>query len=67
MQKITRKAVEDINQAMIKTGDTVRHQMFGRDAVVLETYTRVQNGVRYNEILVDAPAGEWNPKDVRKL
>jgi hypothetical protein len=67
MQKIQRKAVEDINQNMIKVGDTVRHMSFGRDAVVLETYTRVQNGVRYNEILVDAPAGEWNPKDVRKL
>lgn len=67
MQKITRKGVEDTNKNMIKAGDTVRHMLFGRDAVVLETYTRVQNGVRYNEILVDAPAGEWNPKDVRKL
>lgn len=65
--KITRRGVEDANQQIIKAGDTVRHTLYGRDAQVLETYTRVENGVRYNEILVDAPAGEWNPKDVRKL
>jgi hypothetical protein len=67
MQKITRRAVEESTQAMVKVGDTVRHLTFGRDAVVLETYTRIENGVRFNEILVEGPAGEWNPKDVRKL
>lgn len=64
---IPRKAVEDGFGKMIRTGDTVRHQRFGRDAVVTATYTAVRNGVRYNEIAIDQPGGPWGPRDVRKL
>lgn len=65
---IPRKAVEDGFGNMIRTGDTVRHQHYGRDAVVTATYTAVQYGVRYNEIAIDEPGiVPWNPKDVRKL
>lgn len=67
MTKIIRRGVEDSKQQIIKVGDKVRHTQYGRDAVVLETYTREENGARWNEILVDAPAGEWDPKSVRKL
>jgi hypothetical protein len=61
-----RRAVEDGFGNMIRVGDTVRHQRFGRDAVVTATYTAVQSGVRYDEIAVDQGA-PWDPKDVRKL
>jgi hypothetical protein len=64
---ITRRAVEDANRNVIRVGDTVRHNAFGRDAVVTSTHTAVVNGVRYNEIDIDAPGGPWDPKDVRKL
>lgn len=64
---IIRKAVEDSKGNMIRVGDTVRHGKFGRDAVVTSTHTAVVNGVRYNEIDIDANGGPWDPKDVRKL
>lgn len=64
---IPRKAVEDSKGNMIRVGDTVRHNSFGRDAVVTSTHTAEVNGVRYNEIDIDAPAGPWDPKNVRKL
>lgn len=64
---IVRKAVEDSKGNMIWVGDTVRHNSYGRDAVVTSTHTAVVNGVRYNEIDIDAPGGPWDPKAVRKL
>lgn len=64
---ITRKAVEDSKGNMIRVGDMVRHNSYGRDAAVTSTHTAVVNGVRYNEIDIDAPGGPWDPKQVRKL
>ena len=64
---ILRKAVEDSKGNMIRVGDTVRHNSYGRDAVVTSTHTACANGVRYNEIDIDAPGGPWDPKSVRKL
>lgn len=64
---ITRKAVEDGFGNMIKVGDTVRHQHFGRDAVVTATYTAVRDGIRYNEIAIIEAGGPWDPQDVRKF
>jgi hypothetical protein len=66
-KNIARKGVEDANGDMIKVGDTVRHNSFGRDAVVTSTHTAVVNGARYNEIDIDAASGPWDPKDVRKV
>lgn len=51
----------------IRVGDTVRHNSFGRDAVVTSTHTAKTNGVRYEEIDIDTPGGPWDPKHVRKL
>lgn len=64
---IARKAVEDSKGNMIRVGDTVRHNSYGRDAVVTSTHTACVNGVRHNEIDIDAPGGPWDPKNVRKL
>ena len=64
---IPRKGVEDSEKTIIKVGDTVRHNLFGRDAKVTSTHTAVANGVRYNEIDIDAPGGPWDPRDVRKV
>lgn len=64
---IIRKAVEDSKGNMIRVGDTVRHNSYGRDAVVTSTHTACANGVRYNEIDIDAAGGPWDPKQVRKL
>lgn len=66
-KNIIRKGVEDSEQNMIKVGDTVQHNRFGRYAVVTSTHTAVVNGARYNEIDIDAHGGPWDPKDVRKL
>ena len=66
-KNIPRKGVEDSTKTIIKVGDTVRHNTYGRDAVVTSTHTAVVNGARYNEIDIDAPGGPWNPKDVRKV
>lgn len=66
-KNIVRKGVEDSEKTIIKVGDTVRHNSFGRDAVVTSTHTAVVNGARYNEIDVDAASGPWDPKDVRKV
>lgn len=62
-----RKAVEDSKGNMIRVGDTVRHNSYGRDAVVTSTHTACANGVRYNEIDIDAAGGPWDPKQVCKL
>jgi hypothetical protein len=67
IQKLHRKAVEDSDQQMIKVGDTVRHNIYGRDALVTATYTAVQNGARWNQIDIDQPGGPWDPKHVRKI
>lgn len=66
-KNIMRKGVDDMNGDVIKVGDTVRHNSYGRDAVVTSTHTAVVNGVRYNEIDIDAHGGPWDPKQVRKL
>lgn len=66
-KNIIRKAVEDSKGNMIRVGDTVRHNSYGRDAVVTSTHTAVVNGARYNEIDIDAHGGPWDPKQVRKL
>lgn len=62
-----RKTVKDMSGNDIRVGDTVRHNSFGRDAVVTSTHTAKTNGVRYEEIDIDAPGGPWDPKNVRKL
>lgn len=62
-----RRSVKDSQGKDIRVGDTVRHNSFGRDVVVSSTHVAQVNGVRYEEIDIDAPGGPWNPKDVRKL
>lgn len=66
-KNIKRPGVEDANGEVIKVGDTVRHNSYGRDAVVTSTHTACANGARYNEIDIDAPGGPWDPKEVRKV
>lgn len=66
-ENIPRRAVEDAHNNMLRVGDKVLHLGNGREAVVQSTHTAVTNGVRYNEIDVDAASGPWDPKDVRKL
>lgn len=66
-KNIKRPGVEDMNGNVVKVGDKVRSHSTGRDAVVKSTHTAVVNGVRYDEIDVDAASGPWDPKTVRKL
>lgn len=66
-KNIKRQGVEDSTQRIIQVGDMVIHNGTGRKAFVKSTHTAVVNGVRYDEIDVDAASGPWDPKDVRKL
>lgn len=66
-KNIMRKGVDDMNGDVIKVGDTVRHNSYGRDEVVTSTHTAVVNGVRYNEIDIKGHGGPWDPKEVRKI